>query len=199
MGQALGISSPVTHYNVHNWTSSDLDVAISEANEICSRLAPCKKRRLKFCLVPTQQHDNHFPESGIFWRLTVRIQPIFILDDGSEEHCTRVLSLWNFARVYQFITETCGENCHSLLDLKQTFEDAPECGEKCGICFENDPQEILPCLHSFCESCLRSWHDISTTCPMCRDCLTNDMDSFVSISKPSFAQVNEYLVNSFKT
>lgn len=34
MGQALGISSPVTHYNVHNWTSSDLDVAISEANEM---------------------------------------------------------------------------------------------------------------------------------------------------------------------
>lgn len=41
--------------------------------------------------------------------------------------------------------------------------------EKCSICLVNKKNSIIsPCNHDFCRSCILSWFDIVSSCPLCR-------------------------------
>ena len=39
---------------------------------------------------------------------------------------------------------------------------------KCPICLVNNNNWILPCKHKFHKSCIKSWFDINSNCPLCR-------------------------------
>ncbi|CAG0915567.1 unnamed protein product [Notodromas monacha] len=49
--------------------------------------------------------------------------------------------------------------------------------EECCICFERQPEVILPCAHSYCLLCIEQWNVNSQTCPVCRkDLEMNDFN-----------------------
>eukprot|EP00043_Microstomoeca_roanoka_P012074 m.115953 g.115953 ORF g.115953 m.115953 type:complete len:203 (-) comp15383_c0_seq1:219-827(-) len=200
MGQTLVTSPSSPSYGFQSWTSSDLNVAIDEVNDICARLSSQGQRRLRFHVAGSEEPSNviDVPESGFFWRAIVRIAPTFVSADGREEQCHRSLSLAGFARVYNFIKASCDEGTltHSVLNFALTTTEEDE-AEKCIICCENPPQEVLPCTHSFCEGCLKTWDAINPTCPICREAVPRESDRFVNVQKPSDAEVNDYLLKCF--
>ncbi len=42
--------------------------------------------------------------------------------------------------------------------------------KECCVCLERDSQIMLPCLHAFCERCIREWADRNEKCAECPVC-----------------------------
>ena len=45
--------------------------------------------------------------------------------------------------------------------------------ENCSICYEVKCELKTKCEHTFCEKCLETWLNNNTSCPFCRENLSN--------------------------
>ncbi|KAL6064612.1 RING-H2 finger protein ATL63 [Balamuthia mandrillaris] len=48
--------------------------------------------------------------------------------------------------------------------------------EECVICMERRAEVALSCAHAFCGACIEEWKRRSTTCPMCRENISQQTD-----------------------
>ena len=57
--------------------------------------------------------------------------------------------------------------------------------EDCPICSEHSCDLLTSCNHSFCESCIQTWINMNnhTTCPTCRNVLTNTMFQSIQLKQ----------------
>ena len=67
--------------------------------------------------------------------------------------------------------------------------------EFCCICMERKPDSILPCTHSYCESCIKEWQVTNTTCPICRH-ESGINDAFILADKPDYYHLQDEMSKS---
>jgi len=65
---------------------------------------------------------------------------------------------------------------------------------ECLICMDNKVGLTLPCAHSFCSECIKTWYNTNQSCPVCRDYLEKQEDCWEFTDLPDLEEINEKVV-----
>ncbi|RZF48985.1 hypothetical protein LSTR_LSTR012468 [Laodelphax striatellus] len=67
---------------------------------------------------------------------------------------------------------------------------------ECCICFERKPNTMLPCTHSYCKQCIEQWNVNNKTCPICREEVKSNDDSWVISEAPNSLEISEEIAST---
>ncbi|KAH9197380.1 hypothetical protein AeNC1_000654 [Aphanomyces euteiches] len=145
----------------------DLEKHVCQANE-WARLCPIPKTlQLRFRILLNE--DEWSQECLPFiWELhdVVKIEAKTLRRyDESTVAEPRPLSMDQFYRIYCFLSDI---NDCSVAATQSIIADTHEDDAECQICMDQVKQVVLPCAHSFCQSCFHTWNAQNTSCPICR-------------------------------
>ncbi|KER24718.1 hypothetical protein T265_14348 [Opisthorchis viverrini] len=135
-------------------TPEDFARMVSEINEICDALT---SKGAYLFVFPKE------PPKHAFWRLSVDIFCRFSRRGG--ELCTRVMSPKEFLALYLEIHRLKQLFEASRAGPSKTVDELSTDQDPCCICLDCMPDVILPCLHSFCHTCIQQWHGHSYKLP----------------------------------
>ncbi|XP_026685626.1 RING finger protein 141-like [Diaphorina citri] len=119
-------------------------------------------------------------DSTVFWKGTIRIAVIRKNIQSSTLETSKLLNLSQFLKIVKTlddmikISQDNGSSSSSdvkpitasmLLEVvnvkteqdKAVSVSSGDSNDSCVICFENKPDIVLPCMHSFCHKCIDSW------------------------------------------
>ena len=55
-----------------------------------------------------------------------------------------------------------------MFEIEKEYSYSDELKIVCPICLDKKADNVLPCLHSFCQQCIEDWYVKSECCPLCR-------------------------------
>jgi len=151
---------------------AELHRQIEFANAICRIYKNKDGLHLSFHVCP-QELDA---VAVIFWKFVVKVIAVKVNEKEVVVNKKRkYLSLKQFYILMQLIQKLLTTKDFQSIDEDEVF------GE-CSICMDGRADIILPCTHSFCNTCINDWQARSRTCPMCRE-LSNSDDVFVVVDE----------------
>lgn len=155
-------------------------------------------------------------DSTVFWRGTIRIAVIRKNIESSALETSKLLNLSQFLKIVKTLDDMIKisqDNSPSssnekpaitasmlleVVNVKTGDDKALSCSsgdsnDSCVICFENKPDIVLPCMHSFCHKCIDSWNVNNKTCPICREEMLDSNDKWIISDRPDELELNEQI------
>ncbi|KAL6051196.1 putative aminoacyltransferase, E1 ubiquitin-activating enzyme [Balamuthia mandrillaris] len=165
-------------------TYRDLQAHIQEANQLIQK-ACAPPKRVTFQLHPSSEQDIPIM---LLWKHFVKIRVLV----EPEQHYSHELNYKQFYALLgrlrfsqqqqqeeQAPTNEAAEEKRKEQDEekeKGNEEAEKEEEEECVICMERRAEVALSCTHAFCSACIEEWKRRSTTCPMCRENISQQTD-----------------------
>lgn len=118
----------------------------------------------------------------------------------------RMLTVRQFYYIYCFLSDIKSFAAHSIQPIEEAKSIDPDDDElECQICMDKPKEIALPCTHSFCFLCFKSWTAQSKTCPICRsklgcsegddlwDLMSSEVDDIGAYSTDLVSRIYEFL------
>ncbi|KAF8563731.1 hypothetical protein P879_11485 [Paragonimus westermani] len=93
------------------------------------------------------------PPKHIFWRLTLEIYCRYTKQ--TDVVYTRTMSLKEFLTLHSEMQRVKQSLESSVKEAQRAVAKSPEEQDLCCICFDRVPDIVLPCLHTFCQTCIQ--------------------------------------------
>lgn len=187
---------------IHSY--SELELHVQQASIIASKFRDREGQCVLFRLMPRSEKDIPIP---LLWRHFVHVW-------AHKGNRRRKMNFKEFCRFYEAIVQNVpaeylvsltSDGSSNDLSLREDEHIEEEEDEKddlvntelhslkdsgdsetseCMICMDATANICLPCAHSFCEDCIKSWYTKHSSCPMCRSQLSSSAvmsDSFLLI------------------
>ncbi|XP_077994972.1 RING finger protein 141-like [Glandiceps talaboti] len=181
----------------------DFLTAVFELNEISCSLPDPHGKTLQF-------EVKEGTDSTVLWKSTVRIRCKKLNKVKQVEEC-RIMNLHQFVQLYNNITLCVSSQERSEVTASQgAAEKLPEALEasiilqsiggyegdvhECCICMDAKTDIILSCNHMYCEKCIDRWDVNHHKCPVCRQEMKNQKESWVLPEKPDEEEVADYVM-----
>ncbi|XP_070552159.1 RING finger protein 141-like [Ptychodera flava] len=180
----------------------DFLALVSELNEIASSLPDPGGKKLQF-------EVKFGTDTSVLWKSTVRIR-CKKLDRENQMEQSRVMNLHQFVQLYNTMTscvssqESADDSNGNSSQAESTPLQASTILQKiggyeddsmdCCICMDAKTDVILPCNHMYCEKCIDTWDVSHHFCPVCRQEIKNQKESWVLPEKPDEEEVADYLM-----
>jgi Zinc finger, C3HC4 type (RING finger) len=133
----------------------------------------------------------------LIWKATIKITCVSFNTNTKKVTQVRVINLKQFLHIFKLFStniealQTLEQKSFPLiLDQLDDKLNSSDDTEECIICLDKKPDNILSCLHSFCNECILKWLKENNSCPICCE-TTDDVDSWEKIDIPDTGEINE--------
>jgi len=181
-------------------TFEELSRHVDEANLLASNYTDSHGRKVCFELCPKHYNDVIVP---FLWKALVHVR---VMKHPLEPQVPKLFTYQQFYTIYfklkeyEQMTPNGDEKLSASVFFPSNDPQASSSAleKECAICMERDATLVLPCLHCFCEQCIKIWKNKSETCPMCRVALQEQTeDCFVLANPPTDVEVKSYFSGFF--
>ncbi|CAH0395738.1 unnamed protein product [Bemisia tabaci] len=188
---------------------------IVQLNVLSQRCVDCNGKQLMFAV-------KKGTDATLLWKATVKIACVKLDPTTKKIESCKLLNLPQFLKVfkalqYQVTTaqqmesvSSCSNGMTASTVLREIDNAIHEEGisrtadgvipesklTECCICLERKPDVMLPCAHSYCHVCLEQWKVNNSTCPVCRETISNKDESWVISEAPNSLEISEQIFTS---